>query len=169
MSWNKYDIKTNPKWEWVKTELQPMTKEEREKFITSSMDRESRVTREDVEKELENLYKDEIWVNGYYQVNICKHDTPDGIPDMIHVSIKTHKKQPVRDWRDFQQIKNDLVGPECEAVELYPAESRLIDTANQYHLWAIASSGERFPWGWHAGRAVNSIESNRSKQRPINK
>ena len=169
MSWNKYDIKTNPKWEWVKTELNPLTEEEMEDFVTSSIERDPRVTREEVEETMKDVYNDEIWVNGYYQVNLREHKTIGSVPDMVHVSIKTLKKQPVRDWRDFQQIKNDLIGPECEAVELYPAESRLIDTANQYHLWAIPKGGGLFPWGWHGGRAVHSEESPGSKQRPINK
>src|SRR5438034_10689879 len=34
---------------------------------------------------------------------------------------------PVRRWRDLQRIKNELMGPEREAVEVFPAESRLHD------------------------------------------
>ena len=33
-----------------------------------------------------------------------------------------------------------------EAVELYPAESRLVDNANQWHLWCV--TGFRFPFGF---------------------
>jgi hypothetical protein len=32
-------------------------------------------------------------------------------------------------------------------VELYPAESRLMDTSNKYHLWAITDPTFRFPFG----------------------
>jgi len=53
---------------------------------------------------------------------------------MLHLSIKRLDKHPVRDWRHFQRIKNELIGEENEAVELYPAQSRLVDTTNQYHL-----------------------------------
>lgn len=42
-------------------------------------------------------------------------------------------------WRRFQQIKTDVCGPDWEAVELYPAESRLIDTGNRYYLWCAPS------------------------------
>jgi hypothetical protein len=55
----------------------------------------------------------------------------------VHLSIKRFDRGPVRDWRHLQQIKNEVVGPEAEAFEIFPAESRLVDTANQYHLWAI--------------------------------
>ena len=84
----------------------------------------------------------------------------------VHISVKTLKKQPLHDWRDLQQIKNDLIGPEHEAVELYPAESRLIDTANQYHLWASTDPNYRFPVGWSEGRHVTSASAGGSKQRP---
>jgi hypothetical protein len=33
-------------------------------------------------------------------------------------------------------------------VELFPAESRLVDTANQYHLWVMADAEYRFPFGY---------------------
>ena len=55
----------------------------------------------------------------------------------IHLSIKDHDRSARHDWRDLQRIKNELVGPECEAIEIYPAESRLVDTANQYHLYVF--------------------------------
>jgi hypothetical protein len=49
----------------------------------------------------------------------------------------------------MQKIKNLIVGPENEGVELFPAESRLVDTANQYHLWVFERPDVRFPIGWN--------------------
>lgn len=63
----------------------------------------------------------------------------------VHLSIKRHDRGPVHDWRDLQRIKNEILGPDVEAVELYPAEVRKVDGANQYHLWAFP--GYRFPFG----------------------
>jgi hypothetical protein len=70
-----------------------------------------------------------------------------------HLSIRRNDRSACKDWRHFQQIKNELCGPECEGVELYPAESRLIDTANQFHIWVLPA-GRRFPVGYVAGRHV---------------
>ena len=56
---------------------------------------------------------------------------------VVHLSIKTHDRQARHDWRDLQRIKNELVGPEYDAVEIYPAESRLVDTANQFHIFVF--------------------------------
>jgi hypothetical protein len=65
-----------------------------------------------------------------------------------HLSIKRFDKAACRDWRHFQWIKNEVCGAEREAVEIFPAESRLLDAANQYHLWVL-------PEGHHLGIGVN--------------
>ena len=52
-----------------------------------------------------------------------------------YLSIKRRDQEPFHDWRAMQSIKNAICGPEWEAIEIYPAESRLVDTANQYHLF----------------------------------
>ena len=53
----------------------------------------------------------------------------------MHLSFKRNDRAAVRDWRHFQAIKNEVAGPEREAVEIYPPESQLVDAANEYHLW----------------------------------
>jgi hypothetical protein len=91
---------------------------------------------------------------------------PDG-GDLIHLSIKRHDREPIHDWRHLQQIKNELVDPECEAIELYPAESRRVDSANQYHLWVVLDKTYRFPIGWKE-RLVTDGTLGGSKNRPLN-
>lgn len=83
-----------------------------------------------------------IYKNDTYQVIKEPHDTSP-----THLSIKRLDKESIHDWRDLQQIKNELCGEECEAVEIYPAESRLVDAANQYHLW-VFPEGFRIPFGY---------------------
>jgi hypothetical protein len=103
--------------------------------------------------------------DGRYQVQ--RREMGD---DLVWLSIKRVDRDPVRDWRDLQAIKNALIGPECEAVELFPAESRLVDTANQYHLFAINDPTYRFPFGFgerlvlDAGAAPAGLDV---KQRPF--
>lgn len=76
---------------------------------------------------------------------------------LTHLSIRRTDRGAAKDWRHFQQIKNQLCGPEREAVELYPAESRLIDTANQFHLW-VFREGVKLPFGYNQGRHVTGPE-----------
>ena len=112
------------------------------------------------------------YINDTYQVLYrTVKDTPEGWPDIVHLSIKRHDRKHVHDWRDFQRIKNEVCGPELEAVELYPAESRLMDTSNQYHLW-VFPEGYRLPFGY-CGRVVMDGTGGRapdgSRQRPFRK
>ena len=104
-----------------------------------------------------------ILVNSRYEVQI--HDVPESaLGPLTWLSIKRRDLAPLRDWRDLQRIKNEVLGPEVEAAELYPAESRLVDMANQCHLWALAS-GQRFPFGFQA-RAVTEEVLPGGAQRP---
>jgi hypothetical protein len=85
-----------------------------------------------------DIGNEEQWANDKYIVHkrVMDSGNPE-IPDGIHLSIRRMDRAPARDWRDFQRIKNQLCGPEWEGVEIYPAESRLVDGANQYHLWCF--------------------------------
>lgn len=82
----------------------------------------------------------------------------------LHLSIKRNDQRPVHDWRDLQRLKNEVAGPGWEAVELYPAESRLVDTANQYHLWCFETP---LPLGFNEGRLLTEhADVMGAKQRP---
>lgn len=87
-----------------------------------------------------------VFLSDTYQVNVKRVEIA---PNhwMIWLSIKRVDKDVIHDWRELQRIKNVILGKEIEAVELYPAESRLVDSANQYHLWAIPK-GNVFPFGY---------------------
>jgi hypothetical protein len=86
-----------------------------------------------------------LYRNNRYQV-VVRHPTSPPDAPLVWLSIKRIDNQPCRDWRDFQRLKNELLGPEVEAVELYPAEGRRVDAANQYHIWAFP--GQTLPFGF---------------------
>jgi hypothetical protein len=75
---------------------------------------------------------DEAWGNDIYQVVVSHFES-----GLTHLSIKRNDRHVIRDWRHLQSMKNEICGPEREAVEIYPAESRLVDSANEYHLWVL--------------------------------
>ncbi len=89
-----------------------------------------------------------MFENSRYTVFLNAIPVPEGWPPMLTLSIRDHNRETVRDWRDLQRIKNEIVGPQHEAVELFPAESRLVDSANQYHLWVISEPDVCFPFGF---------------------
>ena len=89
-------------------------------------------------------YHDRVmyFANNLYHVEV----EPYG-PGCLHLCIWRRDGDRVRDWRHFQTIKNALAGPEREAVELYPAESRKVDTSHKWHLWVLPE-GSRMALGW---------------------
>jgi hypothetical protein len=111
--------------------------------------RRNNVTFQTMKALLEDIQHDLVMVNSRYQVNIRKQEQ-DNFPAVISLSIKRRDKQRVgpERYRDFLRIKNELVGPQHEAFELYPAMDRNVDTANQYYLWVLANPTLRFPVGF---------------------
>lgn len=115
------------------------------------------------------LPADIIFLNSRYQVNMRKIRCPPPFNDGIELSIKTRDKAPFHNWRDIQRIKNELLGPEIEAIELFPSESRLVDTANQYYVFAFPWNdfpGHRFPFGF-TERFVSETPVGGSVQEPF--
>ena len=108
---------------------------------------------------------DELWVNSRYHVFV-RFDKHESVGELVHLSIKHNDKTCPRDWRELQRIKNELCGPEREAMEIYPAESRLVDMSNQYHLW-VMPAGTRIPFGFFDGRCVTDEALPNGKQRPF--
>ena len=87
------------------------------------------------------MVRREAWRNRLYDAAVYYFEN-----DTVHISFKRLDRAAVRDWRHFQAIKNEIVSAEREAVEIFPAESELMDGANQYHLWVLPE-GARFALG----------------------
>lgn len=111
--------------------------------------------------QIERLRAQAIYLNDRYQVNVDIVRAPFGkeIGDVLWLSIKRRDRALVHDWRELQQIKNMIVGDEHEGFELYPAESRLVDTANQYHLWVFVDPAVRLPVGYRRREVMGSSEA----------
>lgn len=114
----------------------------------------------------------EVWLNSDYVVLMHRNeDVPSYMnrgkfPNMVWLSLRRQDREPIYDWRDMQAIKNQLIGPECEMVQLFPAESRLVDSANQYHFFGCTSPAFRFPFGF-PNREVTNIDFVNTCQRPF--
>ena len=112
------------------------------------------ITHQEAKHMYENSLKGEKYQNDIYIVDVYRGVDAD---DMVHnkewlgkstyIAIKRIDKDICNDWRHFQQIKNELVGEDIEALQIYPAEQRLIDTANQYWLFCLPK-GLKVPFGF---------------------
>lgn len=102
-----------------------------------------------------------VWANSRYYVIVALRKGSvewigqEGTHD-AHLSFRRRDRQPGPfPWRDLQRLKSELCGSEAEAVELFPAESRVVDGSNQRHLWVWRKGNPDAPrLGWRNGREV---------------
>jgi len=124
-----------------------------------------------IEQARMGLYKDfyaETYINDIYQIAVYRNEDAD---ELIHVpelkgrctwlSIKRKDKRPVNNWQDMQTIKNRLVGTDCDAIQIFPAETRMVNMANQYHL-IVLPEDTSLPFGW----GKRSVDTNDRVAKP---
>jgi len=70
-----------------------------------------------VERAIQRLAATPMYKNDLYTVQI------ESCPPFVHLHIHRNDWGPCKDWREFQLIKNQLVGEENEAVELFPRKA----------------------------------------------
>ena len=113
------------------------------------------ISRSKAKEFLNNERKAKIYVNDTYQV---RQYVGKDIVDIWHeplkdcmdyLSIKRHDREIIRSWSDLQEIKNVICenGTERFAIEIYPPDCFLVNTANQYHLW-VFPKGMDLPCGF---------------------
>jgi hypothetical protein len=136
MAWTKFE----------RVQLVPPTPEQ-VKWMANAM----QVSEKEAHQHMMLEGQTETYRNNLYLVQVRRVPN-EGVPGgaMIHLSIRRNDRRVLRDWRHLQQIKNEILGPEIEAVELFPAESRKVDQADQYHLWALTSPDLSYPVGYHS-------------------
>lgn len=100
--------------------------------------------------DLDGILPDEVWGNDRYTVTVRYLDDDRDGP--VEVGIHNNRRTIHIPWRHLQQIKNEVLGPEREAIQAHPAESRLVDTANEFWLWAYPTgTGPCWPNGTPVG------------------
>lgn len=116
------------------------------------------ITHEEAQQEAARLRRQSVYVNEHYQVNVEVIGTPFGpqVGEVVWLSIKRRDRQAIHDWRELQGVKNRIVGEEHEAFEVYPAESRLVDSANQFHLWVFVDPRVRLPVGFREREVMDT-------------
>lgn len=96
------------------------------------------------------LREQSVYLNETHQVAVSMLTCPFGgeYGDVAWMNIRRRDRDVIRDWRELQAIKNAIIGPEHEGFELFPAESRLVDTANVMHMFVFMKPGLRLPVGF---------------------
>jgi len=118
----------------------------------------------DVSVGVETFYANSHYLVFKRLIPATNEDSPSEY--MVHLSMRTVENDVRHDWREMQRVKNELAGPEWEAVEIYPAESRVVDTANQYHLWCFPFS-LGFGFGTGLIKTPEEVKGYGGAQRPF--
>jgi len=157
----------------VKTSVTPRSEDQLTKEAEKIVKSYPHMTIEQAKMGLHRDIYAEIYVNDIYQVAVYRNEEAD---ELVHLdelkgrctwlSIKRRDKRPVNNWQDMQTIKNRLVGVDCDAIQIFPAESRMINMANQYHLIVLPSDAWLpFGWGFRSVDTENrNAEPNESAQ-----
>ena len=73
----------------------------------------------------------------------------------VHISIHRKDGDVIIPFHHRQHIKNQVLGSECEAVEVYPAHSEMVDVGDMFHLWGCPNPDYRLPYGFGNPRSVH--------------
>lgn len=79
------------------------------------------------------------WPNRTYSVQLIARN---GLEVLM---IRRHDGAAHFPWQDLQKIKDQLVGEDREAVQVFPRKGEIVDMANMAHLWLVPD-GERLPY-----------------------
>jgi hypothetical protein len=120
-----------PKKVWQKLQRSPESdiREQRQRLRDQIKERFPDLT----DKMIDAQENDETWGNDRYTVGVQYLDgNRDGF---VELSVHNHNRTPHIPWRHLQQIKNEVLGADREAVQIHPSEDRLVDTANEFWLY----------------------------------
>lgn len=78
-----------------------------------------------------------------------------------HVTLTRSVSEAVKgnygfSWAEKQEIKNELFGEDRFAIEVYPKERKLVDSADVYHLWVFDKKKE-MPFGIHPKEYTKAV------------
>jgi len=94
-----------------------------------------------IERAVEALAPDHVYENDLYHVEV-KYTPP-----FAHLYIRRHDGLPCNEWHDLQQIKNEIVGPENEAMKIFPGGDRPSESPGECCLCVHTDPTFRFSSG----------------------
>ena len=144
-----HPLERNPQW-WVDQQA--------ERVFADIQKRYPDIPKEAIEEQI----SDETWGSDTYTVNV--HYQGGDRDGFVELAIHNHNRTTHVPWRHMQQIKNEILGEEREGVQIFPAESRLIDTANEYWIYVYPTGkspmfNRKTKLGMNYGRQVSDEQS----------
>lgn len=85
-------------------------------------------------------FKDDPRLKGvtkYFEVGEKYQVLYDEINGFKHLRIRRFDDQPICDFMDLQEIKNNFFGEWEAAIQVFPKQEDFVDGSNTYHLWIV--------------------------------
>jgi hypothetical protein len=124
-------------------------------YAEQSGEKFSRKERRKLARKLAKEDQGSFFKNDKYHVQIRYNAKDVFIPfeggTSIHLSIKRLDGGTALEWSELMTIKNELVSPEFDCVMCFPDVARIVDAANQYHLFGFQDAEGDYvpvPVGW---------------------
>jgi RNA-binding protein YhbY len=70
-----------------------------------------------------------------HTAQLCHKSTPNGM--VGHLKVRRRDGKDGISWDVLQQIKNEMLGEDVVAVEIFPKENEVVNEANIRHLWVV--------------------------------
>ena len=139
----------------LKSPWQPLRREQRPESVISAADyaKSAGCSLQQASENLENIAETPYYSNDVYGVGIF----PSKEHGWVNLQISRHDGHPPYSWEDKQRIKSELIGDENEGIELFPAESRLVNLEQTHHLWVNTDPTFRLDIGFHGPRKVSPL------------
>lgn len=78
---------------------------------------------------------DKAWKSNHHVVQVYRNERLILGKLMNKWMIRRNDSEPIREWHEIQNIKNEVIGEEVEAIQIFPKASELVDVANMYWLF----------------------------------
>ena len=82
---------------------------------------------------------DIAWKNNHYTVQLYRCERVILGKLMDKVMIRRNDGEPIREWRVLQKIKDQIIGEDKMAIQVFPPKEELVDVANLY--WIFTETG----------------------------
>jgi hypothetical protein len=87
------------------------------------------------DKPIELAEGESWWRNSFYLVFRKELQPEEGIEGPVRLSIRRNDGKAIREWKHLQRVKNEVVGAEREAVEIFPPQTMVVSMNHEHHLF----------------------------------